>query len=116
MMVGYSTNRKGSCYKMYDSIKGYACKLRDVIWLKQMYFPNQVSHNDNESKELMPWLEDQDLDSTVTVTADQGSKEKTKEDNTDVTSNGENDGVIEMDDELPTPHEAPVPSVTQPGQ
>eukprot|EP00957_Ditylum_brightwellii_P169428 12895309-Ditylum_brightwellii.AAC.1 len=67
----------------------------------------------------MPWLEDQDLDITNQVTADQGSENKrTDEDadatskgekakDTDVTSKGEKDGVIEMEDDLPTPPQAP---------
>eukprot|EP00957_Ditylum_brightwellii_P027625 2088323-Ditylum_brightwellii.AAC.1 len=56
-----------------------------------MYYPKQVSHDDNESDELMPWLDDQDLDSTNIVTADQGSENKQTNVDADVTNKGEKD-------------------------
>eukprot|EP00957_Ditylum_brightwellii_P094996 7234254-Ditylum_brightwellii.AAC.2 len=128
MMVGYATNHKGDCYEMYGPIKGYVYGLGDVIWLKQKYYPKQVSHNDNESNELMSWPEDQDPNSTNIVTADQGGENEWIDEDADVTSKGEKDedanvtskrekdGVIEMEDDLLTPPQVLAPSVTQSGQ
>jgi hypothetical protein len=39
MMVGYSTNHTGDCYGMWDPSTGGIQQTRDVIWLRQMYFP-----------------------------------------------------------------------------
>lgn len=38
MMVGYSTNHTGDCYKMWDPNTGRIHSTRDTIWLKRMYF------------------------------------------------------------------------------
>eukprot|EP00957_Ditylum_brightwellii_P152407 11602337-Ditylum_brightwellii.AAC.1 len=81
-----------------------------------MYYPKYVSRDDNESDDLMTWPDNQDLDSTNIVTADQGGEIKWTDVDADVTSKGEK-GVIEMEDDLPTPPQVqvPVPSVTQSG-
>eukprot|EP00957_Ditylum_brightwellii_P117346 8949728-Ditylum_brightwellii.AAC.1 len=113
MMVGCATKHKGDCYEMYDPTKGYVYKLRDVIWLKQMYYPKLLLVDDND--DMVPVLDNQDPGIAVQITAksavDQDNTNAKKDkDEVDVTSKGEND-----DEDTPL-SEAPAPSVTQAGR
>eukprot|EP00957_Ditylum_brightwellii_P038899 2939488-Ditylum_brightwellii.AAC.1 len=67
-MVDYAIKHKGNCYEMYDLIKGYIYKLRNVIWLKWMYYPKLVLVDEDDN--ILPVPDDQDPDMAIqTMTA-----------------------------------------------
>eukprot|EP00957_Ditylum_brightwellii_P027792 2101136-Ditylum_brightwellii.AAC.1 len=61
---------------MYDLVKGYVYKSRDVIWLKRMYYPKLVLVDEDD--DMLPVSDDQDPDMAIqTMTINNIDKENT---------------------------------------
>jgi hypothetical protein len=41
MFVGYAEEHTGNCYRMYNPVTLQICELRDIIWMRRMYFTTE---------------------------------------------------------------------------